>query len=55
MVSGIKLQDDILSAIVTNSNFPLFDIGQAYKRLKSFDKLLSCIEKAREWYRRVQN
>ena len=43
-----KLQDRILSVITENCNFPLFEIGQAYKRLKSFDRLISAINRATE-------
>lgn len=53
-LSETKLQDRILSAIVDNTNYPLFEIGQAYKRLKSFDKLLACIDKATQEKRSLE-
>ncbi|MBN1226070.1 MAG: hypothetical protein JXA79_03695 [Deltaproteobacteria bacterium] len=43
-----QLQDKILSAIAQKCNYPLFEIGQAYKRLKSFDRLLSWLNRATE-------
>ena len=43
-----QIQDGILGVIVEKSSFPLFEIGMAHKRLKSFDKLLEAIEKAKE-------
>jgi len=42
-----QIQDGILSVIVEKSSFPLFEINMAYKRLKSFDKLLEAISKAK--------
>jgi len=36
---GTKLQDDILSAIVEYTNYPLFGIGQAYKRLRPSEEI----------------
>jgi len=46
-MKSIQLQDKILSAITENTQFPLFQIGHAYKRLKSFDKLLEAISRAK--------
>ena len=43
-----QIQDALLSVIIEKSSFPLFEISMAFKRLQSFDKLLSCIEKAKE-------
>ena len=50
-----KLQDDILSAIISNSNQSLFSVGMAYKKLRSFDKLLSCITKATQKKRPLES
>lgn len=54
-MKSVKLQDKILSAIVANTNFPLFEVGMAYMRLRSFDKLLSCIDKATEKKRPLES
>ena len=43
-----QLKDSILGLIIDNSQFSLFEIGQAYKRLRSFDQLLMAIEEARD-------
>jgi len=43
-----QILDGILSVIVEKSSFPLFQIGMAHKRLKSFDKLLEAISQAKE-------
>ena len=45
-MKSVKLQDKILSTIIENTQFSLFEIGMAYKKLRSFDKLLFCITKA---------
>ena len=42
-MQSTMLQDKILFTITENVPFSLFDIGKAYKQLKSFDKLLSAI------------
>jgi len=42
-LSEPKLQDQILSTIVERTNYPLFQISQAYKRLRSFDSLFFAI------------
>ncbi len=47
-MKSIQIQDKILSTIVKNTQFPLFQIGMAFKRLKSFDKLLEAIDTAKE-------
>lgn len=54
-MNSVKLQDKILSVIVENSQFSLFEIGQVYKKLKSFDKLLSCIDKATQEKRSLES
>lgn len=43
-----QLKDKILGTIIGHSQFSLFEIGQAYKRLRSFDQLLMAIEDARD-------
>jgi len=50
-----QIQDGILGVIVEKSSFPLFEIGMAYMRLKSFDKLLSCIDKATQERRSLES
>ncbi len=42
------IQDKFLTVLCENTPFPLFELGMAQKRLKSIDKLLSCINRARE-------
>jgi len=54
-MNSIQLQDKILSVIVENANYSLFEIGHAYRRLKSFDKLLSCIDKATQEKRPLED
>jgi len=44
----IHIQDKILVAITENTNYPLFEIGMAFKQLRSFDRLLSAINRATE-------
>jgi len=50
-----QIQDGILSVIIEKSSFPLFEVGMAHKRLKSFDKLLSCIDKATQERRPLES
>ena len=45
------IQDKILAVLVAHTPFPLFELSMARKRLKSTDKLLSCIKRAWETQR----
>lgn len=54
-MESTQLQDKILSTIVDNTNFPLFQISHAYKRLKSFDRLISAINRAKEQRRSLSD
>ncbi len=42
------IQDKFLAVLCEETPFPLFELAMAQKRLKSIDKLLSCINRARE-------
>lgn len=54
-MKSTRLQDKILSAIVGNTNYPPFEIGMAYMRLKSFDRLISAIDRATEQSRSLSD
>ena len=54
-VQNTQLQDQILSTLVEKTNYSLFDLGQAYKKLRSFDLLLSVISKATEQRRSLSD
>jgi len=43
-----QIQDALLSVIIGKSSYPLFQIGEAYRRLRSFDRLLEAISQAKE-------
>jgi len=45
------IKDKILAILVENTPFPLFDLCMSHQRLRSFDKLLSCIDRAWEQQR----
>ncbi len=45
------IHDKILAVLCEETPFPLFELGMAQKRLKSIDKLLSCINRAWETQR----
>jgi len=50
-----QIQDGILGVIIEKSSFPLFVVGMAHMRLKSYDKLLSCIDKATQERRPLES
>ena len=43
-----QIEDQILSVITENSSSSLFDLRMAYKQFKSFDRLISAINRATE-------
>jgi len=50
-----QIQDEILGVIIAKTSFPLFEISMAFKRLRSYDKLLSCIFKATQERRPLES